>query len=231
MMKENIRLQELLVTLRTRLLVMCAETSIALENAQQALVNKDIAKASSVIEGDASINALENEIDDRALCIMIRTQPMATDLRFVIGALRIVSDLERICDEAVSISEHVLLMKDMEQAKCMDSIFSFFKSARQAVDATFEAFRNNDAAKAKELSSGDSDALQEEVRILQILMDHISKKDSNPEDSIDPELAMHLILIIHSITRIWRRSVNFAEQIYFCLEGVSLKHAENKAEQ
>ena len=223
MTKEDIRLQEMIVTLRTRLLVMCAETSIALENTQQALSQKDIGKATAVIEGDATINALENEIDERALCILVRSQPMAGDLRFVISALRIVTDLERICDEAVSISEHVMLMRDVSHFESMNDVLHFMISARGAFDATVEAFRNNDVKKAGQLSQGDEEALQEEVRVLH----HVMSQFENKMEGVDSQVAMHLILVVHSLTRIWQRSINFAEQIYFHLEGVSLKHSEN----
>ena len=227
MTKEDIRLQEMIVTLRTRLLVMCAETSIALENTQQALSQKDIGKATAVIEGDVTINALENEIDERALCILVRSQPMAGDLRFVISALRIVADLERICDEAVSISEHAMLMRDVSYFDSMDDVLHFMVSARKIFDAMVEAFRNNDAKNAEELSQGDVEALQEEVRVLHHVMSQFGEKVSG----LDSQVAMHLILVVHSITRIWRRSINVAEQIYFYLEGVNLKHQDNVLEK
>ena len=222
MTKEDIRLQEMMVSLRTRLLVMCAETSIALENTQQALAQKDIGKATAVIEGDTGINALENEIDERALCILVRTQPMASDLRFVVSALRIVTDLERICDEAVSIAEHVMLLRDVSHFAVMDDVLRFMLASRAFFDETVEAFRNNDADKAEKLSQGDAEALQEEVRVLQ----HVVARFEEKEAGLDAQVVMHLILVVHSLSRIWQRSVNFAEQIYFYLEGVSLKHRD-----
>lgn len=227
MTKEDIRLQEMVVTLRTRLLVMCAEASIALENTQQALSQKDVGKATSVIEGDAAINALENEIDERALCILVRSQPMASDLRFVISALSIVSDLERIGDEAVSIAEHAMLMRDVLDFDSMNDVLHFMLSARAVFDATVEAFRSNDAKKAEELSQGDAEALQEEVRVLQHLMSQFGDK----VHGLDSQVFMHLILVVHSLTRIWQRSVNIAEQVYFYLEGISLKHSDHIVEK
>lgn len=227
MTKEDIRLQEMLVTLRTRLLVMCAEASIALENTQQALNQKDIGKATAVIEGDIAINALENEIDERALCILVRSQPMAKDLRFVISALSIVSDLERIGDEAVSIAEHAMLMRDVQAFDSMDDVLHFMASVRAVFDATVEAFRNNDVKKAEELSQGDLEALQEEVRVLQRVMSQFGDK----AQGLDSQVFMHLILVVHSLTRIWQRSVNIAEQVYFYLEGVSLKHRDHMLEK
>ncbi|RXE62716.1 PhoU family transcriptional regulator, partial [Muribaculaceae bacterium Isolate-001 (NCI)] len=86
-------LQQMLVTLRTRLLVMCASVGIALEEAGKALAANDPGRAAAVIESDGSIDELENEIDEMALRLMARTQPVAGDLRFVVSALRMVVDL------------------------------------------------------------------------------------------------------------------------------------------
>lgn len=63
------------------------------------------------MENDAAIDALENEIDEMALQLLARTQPVAGDLRFVVSALRMVVDLERIGDEAVSVAEQAVLMR------------------------------------------------------------------------------------------------------------------------
>ena len=77
-------LQQMLVTLRTRLLVMCASVGIALEEADKALAANDPGRAAAVIESDAAIDELENDIDDMALRLLARTQPVAGDLRFVV---------------------------------------------------------------------------------------------------------------------------------------------------
>ena len=78
---------------------------IALEDAGKAMAAGDPGRAASVIENDAAIDALENEIDEMALQLLARTQPVAGDLRFVVSALRMVVDLERIGDEAVMLKQ------------------------------------------------------------------------------------------------------------------------------
>ena len=113
MTSQETRLQQMLVTLRTRLLVMCAATGLALDDACRALKEGDVGRASAVIDGDDAINALENEIDEKALSLLARVQPVAGDLRFVVIALRMVADLERIGDEAASIAERTLIMQGL----------------------------------------------------------------------------------------------------------------------
>ena len=195
MQQEINYLQQLLATLRTRLLVMAASVGIALEEAGKALAANDPGRATAVMENDAAIDALENEIDEMALQLLARTQPVAGDLRFVVSALRMVVDLERIGDEAVSVAE-------------------------QAV----RIFRENRADEALQCIHGDGEALQCEVRIIQGIMERLS----DPTSGLKPPLAMHIILITRSLTRIWRRSINIAEHVYFISQGESLKH--NKLE-
>ena len=75
------------------------------------------------------------------------------------------------------------------------------------------------------MSRGDDEAVQTEVRIIQGLMEGLS----DPQNRLEPQQAMHIILVTRSLTRIWRRSVNIAEHVYFISRGESLKHkGENR---
>lgn len=220
MIPQETHLQQMLVTLRTRLLVMCASTSIALEDAATALIHKDVGRANAVIDGDEAIDALENEIDDKALSLLARAQPVARDLRFVVSALRMVVDLERIGDEAVSIAERAIIMQDLSAYPIMEDVVAFMDLAREAFDDAVAAYRDGDMETALRISRNEDEAIQTEVRIIQKAMQHLAM----PEPQIDPHAAMHIILIARSLTRIWRRSANIAEHAYFTCEGLSLKH-------
>lgn len=213
-------LQQLLVTLRTRLLVMCASVGIALEEAGKALVSNDPGRAAAVIESDVAIDALENEIDEMALRLLARSQPVASDLRFVVTSLRMVVDLERIGDEAVSMAEQATLMQDMPGFSVIPHVRELYVSAREAFENAVRVFRENDAQGALLMSRGDDEAVQTEVRIIQGLMEGLS----DPQSNLEPHQAMHIILVTRSLTRIWRRSVNIAEHVYFISRGESLKH-------
>lgn len=217
MTTQETHLQHMLVTLRTRLLVMCAATGLALDDACKALMEGDVGRASAVIDGDASINALENEIDDRALSLLARTQPVACDLRFVVSALRLVVDLERIGDEAASIAERTILMQGMGPLPLLNDMKMLMDTARGLYNDAVTAFRENDKTLALRVSRGDDDATQMEVRIIQGVM-------QNPR--MDPQMAIHTILIMRSLNRVWRRSANIAEHVYFVLDGISIKHKQ-----
>ena len=112
--------QHMLATLRTRLLVMYAQVDIALEEAARSYEKGEAVRAIAVCDGDTAIDALENEIDELCLRLMARIKPVAGDLRFVVAALRMVVDLERIGDEAVTVAEQTVLMD--EPASALDPI-------------------------------------------------------------------------------------------------------------
>lgn len=213
-------LQQLLVSLRTRLLVMCASVGIALEDAGKAMAAGDPGRAASVIENDAAIDALENEIDEMALQLLARTQPVAGDLRFVVSALRMVVDLERIGDEAVSMAEQAILMQDKPGFGVIPHVREMYYKASEAFDRAVRVFRENNAQEALHMLRGDEEAVQSEVRIIQQIMEGLS----DPDFSLDPYQPMHIILVTRSLTRVWRRSINIAEQVYFISQGESVKH-------
>ncbi|MEG2172726.1 MAG: phosphate signaling complex protein PhoU [Desulfovibrionaceae bacterium] len=220
MTKQETHLEQMLVSLRTRLLVMCASTGIAFENACAALVTRNVGAAAAVMDGDSIVDALENEIDDRALTLLACTQPVARDLRFVISALRMVVDLERIGDEAYDIAERAIIMQDLPPSPVMGEVTAFMEMAQHAYTEAVDAFREGDARRARMVCRNDDEATQLEVRIIQNIMGHLTE---NPP-RIDPHVAMHIILVVRSASRVWRRAANIAEHAYFTVEGVSLKH-------
>lgn len=220
MTKQETHLEQMLVSLRTRLLVMCASTGIAFENACTALVNRNVGAATAVMNGDSIVDALENEIDAKALSLLARTQPVARDLRFVISTLRMVVDLERIGDEAQNIAERTIVMQDLPPSPVMDEVKSFIALAQKAYNDAVTAFRDGNVQLALEICRNDLDGSQLEVHILQNIMNHLTA--SPPR--INPYVAMHIILITRSVSRVWGRASNIAEHAYFTVEGVSLKH-------
>lgn len=220
MIKQETHLEQMLVSLRTRLLVMCASTGIAFENACTALVTRNVGAATAVMEGDSIVDALEIEIDAKALSLLARTQPVARDLRFVISTLRMVIDLERIGDEAQSIAERTLVMQNLPPSPVMDEVKSYIALAQRSYNDAVTSFRDGNVQLALEVCRNDDDGRQKEVSILQNIMSHLT---SNPP-LINPYVAMHIILITRSVSRVWGRASNIAEHAYFTVEGVSLKH-------
>ena len=107
----------------------------------------------------------------------------------------------------------------------MRRLREMFAQARAAYAQASDAFREEDAQAALNLRADEDDALQAEVALLQALM---PMPGEDGRVSGDPRAAIHAMLIVRSLTRIWRRSANIAEQIYFMRHGASLKHGRVK---
>ena len=203
--------QHMLATLRTRLLVMYAQVDIALEEAARSYEKGEAVRAIAVCDGDTAIDALENEIDELCLRLMARIKPVAGDLRFVVAALRMVVDLERIGDEAVTVAEQ--------------TVCGMMQRAREAFMRAMDCFREGNGQEALALRNCEDEALQNEMRIVQRLLELLRQEEGKRPD---PQLVMHTLLVVRALTRIWRRSVNLAEQVYFMQHGQSLKHSGEK---
>ncbi len=211
------QLQQMLVTLRTRILVMSAMVGIALEDSCRALCEGDIGRASAVIDGDGSINELENEIDAKALSLLARTQPVAGDLRLVVSSLRMVVDLERIADEAASMAERTLLLEGTNFEIINKELHDLIEIVRNTFADAIEAFRAADPDLALKVRQYEDEAALLDVRIMHSLTKMIEK-------GTQPEAAIYIILISRSLNRVWRRAMNIAEHTYFIYTGINLKH-------
>ena len=218
--------QHMLATLRTRLLVMYAQVDIALEEAARSYEKGEAVRAIAVCDGDTAIDALENEIDELCLRLMARIKPVAGDLRFVVAALRMVVDLERIGDEAVTVAEQTVLMEDVPGRRILaDEVCGMMQRAREAFMRAMDCFREGNGEEALALRNCEDEALQNEMRIVQRLLELLRQEEGKRPD---PQLVMHTLLVVRALTRIWRRSVNLAEQVYFMQHGQSLKHSGEK---
>ncbi len=222
MTQRESQLQQLLVTMRTRLIVMSAMVGIALEDACKALLEGDIGRASAVIDGDEAINDLENEIDAKALSLLARTQPVACDLRMVVSSLRMVVDFERIADEAASIAERTILMDGMGLGTVEGDFKELMELSSQIYKDAVNSFRDGDPEQALNVCKREDDIALLDVRIMHKLTHQLEK------DNIDPQRSMLLILINRSLNRICRRAVNIAEHTYFIYAGISLKHKKRR---
>jgi len=228
-MTKETQLQYLLEQLRTRLLVMCVTVEEAVEHACAALRQDNAARAEAVIEHDSKVNALENEIDDMALSLLARTQPVARDLRFVISAVRMVVDLERIGDEAASIAERAVLMQAMPRFPEFARLEEMMRVAQKALRESIAAFRDGNTGLALQICRGeDDDITQMEMHIIQKLMARLTSAEAGV--SAGGWCVMHAILIARALNRIARRASNIAEHAYFMVEGVSIKHRKVKAQ-
>lgn len=221
-MQQETYLHSLLEQLRTRLLMMCVRVEETVVNACTALCDGNETLASAVIDADSSIDELENEVEEMALSLMVRSQPVARDLRFVVSAQRMVVDLERIGDEAVAIAERVLLLRGIPQLPAFGLMRQMMDMAQRSLHDAIIAFRDGDTSLALRLCRGTDDIVQLEVHLLQHVMRDLGGAAGRTETTAWP--ALHAILVARSLSRIFGRASNIAEHCYFMKKGVSIKH-------
>lgn len=214
--------------LHTKLLTMAAAAGIALKKSCCSLQNGDAEQASEVIDGDIVINDLENEISELALSLIIRTQPVAHDLRFIIGTLRMINDLERIGDEAVSIAAWVATMNESFPQPIFNAIAALITSATTMYDSAQTALRLRDTKIALDLCQKDELLTNEEIIALHEVMKYFCGKSEDANDDIHYD-GMNAILICRSLNRICRRCANIGEHIYFIVDGVNIKYHLDRA--
>ena len=223
MQEKETQLQQMLTQLRTKLLMMGAAVGIALDEACTSLEEGNVVRAAEVVDGDSAINGMENEIDELALSLLVRNQPVAQDLRFVIGVLRMVIDLERIGDEAASIAERTVALEEPLPDGVMQAVGVLMRSAITMYVQAMDAFRTANKAASLKLCLVDDEITRQELTAWQHVMDSFCGDTEERSKGTSYE-GMNSILICRSLNRICRRCSNIAEHTYFIVEGINIKH-------
>ena len=139
---------------------------VAIENMIDAFKHQDKALAKEIIANDRLINDMERTVESRAFNLILRQQPIATDLRNVTTALKIVTDLERIGDQAADIAEIIMNFEGEHAYKTVEHIPTMAKKAKIMVHESIDSFIKKDLSTARLVKSMDDeiDALFEEVK-------------------------------------------------------------------
>ena len=212
------QVQEHLGALKERLLVMggLAEEQVRLVTA--ALVTRDAALADRVQSGDQPINDLHIEIDQRCVKLLALHQPVAMDLRAVIAAVKINTDLERVGDLAVNIAEAVQRYLHQTPVRPLDHIPRMADLAQRMLRDALDAYVRHDLALAQHVLDTDDtvDAIKSQVSV-----DLVAVMMGAPE-TIEPSL--DLILIARHLERIADHATNIAEDVIFMVSARDVRH-------
>ncbi|MDR0842121.1 MAG: phosphate signaling complex protein PhoU [Acidobacteriota bacterium] len=211
-------LQEELEELRGRLLEMSRLVESAIALSVQAVIRRDAGSARLVMQNEAGVNQLELRIDDIAFRLMALQQPMAADLRFVMAAIKINNDLERMGDIAVNIAENALALMEKPQPAPRIDIPHIAELAQRMIGESIDAFVKRDAAAARKVLLSDDavDALQERMYA------DIGKFIQAESDRIHS--GMQYLFIVHGLERLADHATNIAEDVLFLVEGVDVRH-------
>ena len=204
--------------LKENLLKMAALVEKAISNAVQALVTMDSKLAKKTLDGEDRINKLEIAIDDMCLKLLALKQPMAADLRFITSAMKIITDLERIGDQAVNIAERAISLNEEPQLKPYIDIPRMAEIAQSMVKDVMDAFVNRDSKLARSVCARDDlvDGLNDQVfrELLTYMM-------------ADPKTitrAVHLMIVCRCLERIADHATNIAEDVIFMVDALVIKH-------
>ena len=217
-----------LAVLKDRLLTMSQIAEQRTDIAVEALLTRDSEKAQLVIDGDAEINRMEVEVERLGVELLALQQPMARDLRFIIGAIKVSNDLERVGDHAVNIAESALRLgtvvgRDKAQAEALrlaaiPEIEDMARRARKMLGDSLDAFIRADGALGRAVCKEDDvvDALHDSV--FRVLLTHMMADPSTINQSLER------LLVSRNLERIADLATNIGEDAVYLAEGKQIKH-------
>lgn len=195
------------------LLRMGSAVEETISTAMKAFIDRDVELAQKVIASDDMVDELENHIEDLCLKLLALHQPAAIDLRFIIMAIKINSDLERIADLAVNICDRTVEQAGQPHLKPLIDIPRMAEKSREMLRRSLDAFVQRDAEAAKQIAAEDDeiDALYDQVyRELLLIM------IQNPRTITQ---STYLLWAAHNLERIADRVTNICERVVFMATG------------
>ena len=210
--------QDELQQLKTRLLEMGGLAEDRVRSIVEALVQRNPGIVERVLRSDGPINALHIEIDSRCFKLLALHQPMAVDLRAIVSAVKINTDLERVGDLAINIAEAVTRYLAHPPVKELIDIPRMAEIAQRMLRDALDAYVNRDIALAQAVLNEDDtlDALK--TRVFRELLTHMLA------DSARIEPALDLILISRHLERIGDHATNIAEDVIFMVSARDVRH-------
>ena len=191
----------------------------AIQNAAQALRDRDSALAAEVIAGDIDVNRIELDVEKRCLHLLATQQPLAVDLRFITAVLRINTDLERIGDLAKNIAREARRLANAPALDALPNLDEMINAVRRMVRECLEALLRRDTELARRVcnSDDDVDAMNKafSTELIELMKDNPSAVDA----------ATQVLMAVRHLERIADLATNIAEEVVFMVEGRNIKHA------
>jgi phosphate transport system protein len=208
--------------LKQKLLVVGTYVEEALAKSVTALANRDRDLASSVIEGDHEIDRLEVDCEEECLKTLALYQPVAADLRFVVGVLKINNDLERIGDLAKNIAKRAIFLAGVERNDMISELRPMAAKAQSMVKRALDAFVNGDNALAHTVRKDDDevDLIRREFQ-----QRALARVCNDPEQAM---LWLNINSVSKHIERLADMAVSIAEDVIYMVEGEIVRHQSDR---
>jgi len=199
--------------LNNELIEMASLVEKSIENVTQALIHKDVELAKEVIEADKEIDNMENNIEARCLRLILQQHPVARDLRLISSILKMITDLERIGDQAQDIGEILLTLSKQNFKRDLIYLPKMAEATIKMVKESIDAFVNSDIELANQVIEYDDVVDNLFVTIKDELITLIREDVDFGEQSID------LLMIAKYFERIGDHAQNIAEWVVFSITG------------
>jgi phosphate transport system protein len=210
--------REELEELQNKLLEMGGLVETAIHNSVSALVERNEEKAKEVLWSEALINQKEIEIDDLATRLLALFQPMARDLRFLTSVIKMNSDLERMGDLAVNITEGALRLIGEPSLRPLVDIPKIAGLAEGMVRQALDAFAKRDADLARQVLLADDEVDRLRDAVYDELLQFMQEEHSTINRSVS------LMFIAQNLERIADHATNIAEDVLFLVKGIDVRH-------
>jgi phosphate transport system protein len=217
--------EEELEEIKRSILSMAGLVEKGLDDIATSLNDQDCELAEAVIAMDEEIDQHEVEIDRLATEFIARHQPAATDLRFVIVAIKLGPELERIADNAVNIAERVLHMSKYPLLKPLNDLPRMLGLAHAMVSDSSAAYVARDAAAAREIILRDDEVDALYMKIFRELLSFMIEDPSTISRALD------LVLVARYVERIADQATNISEEVVYLVEAKPIRHANFPEEE
>ena len=196
-----------------------------LQAAIEALVARDAEGAARVVQGDMRIDQLERQISNQTIRMLALRQPMAQDLREIVAALKISSDIERIGDYAANVAKRAIALTQSPPMRPVGGIARMGRLVQQIIKDVLDAYSDSDATKAVAAWKRDQEVDDMYNSLFRELLTYMMEDPRN----IGP--STHLMFIAKNIERIGDHATNVAEIIHFLVRGEDISEARPKSDK
>ena len=217
-MTEKRHFHEELNKLKDQLLVMGSLVETNIRKSIRALEERNLELAEEVFVEDKRIDVMEVEIEEACVKLMALDQPVAVDLRMILGVLKINNDLERMGDHAVNIAERAIRLAETPMLKRLVDIPHMATIVQAMLRDVLEGFVGRDPDKARSVCERDDIVDELDDRLIRVLLTYMMEDPRVIKQAID------FIMISKNLERVGDLATNIAEDVVFIYQAKTIKH-------
>ncbi|MGB9720165.1 MAG: phosphate signaling complex protein PhoU [bacterium] len=209
---------EELKSLKNEVLTMATMVEDSISKSLEALKKRDLKIAAEIKQIDKRIDKMEIAIEERCIELIARHQPVGSDLRFLIGAIKMNNDLERMGDHAVNIADCVQFLIDQPRIKPISNIWTMAKIVNEMLKESVDSFIANDAVRAQKVCERDSTVDEMRNEIIRITLTYMLEEPEKIGSAIQ------YFLVAKNLERIADLSTNICEDTIYISQARIIKH-------